>query len=84
MASSAAQDTWDRTEHLNEEAYFASLDPSQRQKVDDAQHVKELKSLQKALPKQHNLSHADLFKLIVWKVEDQAARIAVDRNREII
>ena len=84
VAGPPRPDTWDRTERISEDAYFKALDGTQRSKLDDSLHAKELRSLIDALPKRNNLSHADLFKLIMWKVEDQGKRIKLDRSGEII
>jgi hypothetical protein len=70
FAGASASDTFDVLERNIEEAYFNKLDATQRAGIDEKRHANEFKSLLKVLPKSSNLSHTDLYKIIMWKVQD--------------
>lgn len=67
---SSAGGSFAKRGHAQEEKYFQSLNKEQLNKFSEAIHKKELNSLLKILPHNHNLSSEQIHNILVWKHKD--------------
>ena len=72
ISAPAPEDAWDSAEHVQEEAYFKSLSQEQLVKNNRATHALQRKDLIKRLSKESNITHSDMYRILDWKITQDA------------